>query len=741
MKKAIRIIGICILVLAVLVGILSLVGPRVAKSYIEEHSTELVGRRIRIESISFNPFRFSVSVKGFALYEKDAATKFVAFREFYVNADPLRLLTGNICLSEVRLDSPYARVVNDGKEFNFSDILARFAPGDSLGDSSRAASPDTAFSGTGKDSAGSALPFGISVKRIAVLSGDVIYDDIDVNSHIRIQDFSLRIPEVYFSNRKTALGVNLEFADGGSLGVQSHFAMQSGEFSLAVKLSDFSLSAVKPYLESALNFKDLSGKLGVDISVAGNINDILASRASGTVSLDSVVLTENSDKTMGVSRVGVGIAEANLAENRFVIDSVAVHGAFAHFDLQKNTNNIEALLAVKKKPASKEPSDTAAVKDSSAAAKNSVAEAKPLDFLLRNFSVTDTRFALADYTVPKGFGYNVSGISVSASNVAMNREADVNVRATLPHGGSVRLSGKFVPSNLNSVTANVSVKNVAVKDFSVYSEHYTGYPITAGAFGFASDNTLKDGEIDSRNTIDIYNLSVGDKPSNAKPEYTVPMKIALYILKDKDGKIAFDVPVKGNINDPQFSYGKIIWQTVMNLMVKVALSPAKFLFGSSTPSEFEFDVAADDFTSEEYSLAAEWAKVLTEKPGSRLAILEAYSPADELGNFAKSLEKLEFYKASTGRAELSPVDRKAALETDESSEAFKAFDSTWTAPANETVLAEMEALSTLRREKLVKVLTAEPGVTAKNLTVRKANASELKASGKKAAYRMMVEFP
>ncbi len=727
MKKAFRIIGICALVLCVLFFALCLFLPRIARGYVESHSKELVGRRVQIESVSFNPFRFAVSVKGFAVFEQDDSTTFAAFREFYVNADPLKLLSGNIALSEVRLDSPFVRIQKDGDAFNFSDILGRFA-------SDSATAPAEK-----KDSAGSnALPFGISVRQIAILSGNILYDDNGVNSHIGIRDFSLRIPEVYFSNRKTSLGINLEFADGGTLHMESDYAMESGDFSLDVALSKFSLSAVKPYLDDALNFKDLSGSVGVAVSLSGNVNDVLASAARGTVQLDSVVLTENSGKTMGVESLEIRIAEANLKENRFVVDSVSVRGASAHFDLFQNSNNVEALLA--KKKSGQAASDSAAVTEKSPAS-DSAAPAKLPYLLVKKFSVADTRFALEDHTVPGGFRYAVSGISLAASNVSLDRETRVDFRASLPHGGSVKAFAMFNPADANRLGANVSVKNVSMKDFSVYSEHYTGYPITAGAFGFASDNLIRDGEIDSRNNIDIYNLTVGDKPSGAKPEYTVPMKVALYILKDKDGKIAFDVPVKGNLRDPKFSYGKIIWQTVMNLMVKVALSPAKFLFGGSAPSDFPFDVATDDFSSEQYGIASDWTRILSEKPGAVLTIVEAFRPEGELEAFAIDEEKLDFYRQMTGRSELTPVDRKAALETDAADDAFKAFALTWTRPSDAELLARMETLSGLRREKLAKALSAQAGVTAKNLVVRKATAKELASLGKKSIYRMMVEFP
>jgi len=742
MKKALRIIGIVVAVLIVLVIAACFIVPNIAKGYIEDHSKELVGRQMQIGGISFNPFRFTLSIGNFTLFEQDDSTRFVAFKRFYVNADPACLLIGDICLSEVKIDSPYARVVKNGNVFNFTDILKHFDAKEDSALNSAEKAPEPKNDSVQVNVADSvmtqvnALPFGISIKKIAILSGDVIFDDQEVHSNIEIKDFSVNVPEVYFSNRNTSAGVKLEFASGGSLGVNADYNMQKGDFAVNVNLSHFEIGTVKPYLESALNFKELSGTVSVDLFANGNISNVLASSAKGTILVENVILTENSGKTFDVSRIGIGIAEANLEKNRFIIDSVDVQGASVHFDLNKNSNNIEVLLSGKGTSSEKD-SSTANNGDSSEKKKN---ESMQIEALLKKLSVSNTQFTLNDNTIPGGFSYTVSGISVNASNVAFDREASVNVNAVLPHGGSAKVSATLMPKDQTSLRANIDVKNVNMADFSKYSEHYTGYPLTAGSFGFASDNVIDHYNIDSKNIIDIYNLTVGDKPSNANPEYLVPMKVALYILKDKDGKISFDVPVKGNLQDPEFSYGKIIWQTVMNLMIKVALSPAKLLLGSSTPSEFAFDIASEDFTSEQYGVATEWTKVLTSKPGSKLTILQVYNPKKQMESFALGELKIAYYKSQTGKINLTPVDFKTALEAKED-DALKQFAESWNRPSDEALAEKLKALSESRNAKLLKALSAQPGVTSKNLKVRMATPAERASIGKKSLFRMLVELP
>ena len=55
------------------------------------------------------------------------------------------------------------------------------------------------------------------------------------------------------------------------------------------------------------------------------------------------------------------------------------------------------------------------------------------------------------------------------------------------------------------------------------------------------------------------------------------MKLAVALLKDRDGKIELDIPVSGDLNDPKFSVGGIILKVIVNLLVKAATSPFALL--------------------------------------------------------------------------------------------------------------------------------------------------------------------
>ncbi len=747
--------------------------PSFAKDYVVNHSEELIGRKMKIERVDFSPTTFTVTVDDFTIFEQDGSTPFVAFEKFRINVNPTRLIAKEISISEIYLKGLYTRVVQNGDRFNFSDIISKLAEGDTT----IAASLDTTATELAADTSAAVADsaalnldpsealggFSIAVENIVLEKGNIIYQDQKVGSKFHLQDFSVDIPAVYFNNKDTDIGVNLKFADGGDLRVKVAFNMQSQDFNVNVALSQFALACIKPYLKDFINYNDFGGTLNVHLDVAGNVNNILASDVKGRVSLKDIVLTETSGKTIGVNTVDAGIAKANLNEMNFKVDSVIVDGAFAHLDLLKGgKTNIDILLNAKGTEADSTdttavivpdaPADSSAADKSADAAEAKPAQTKPLKFVVNKLQVKNTTVSANDQTISKPFNYKVSGITVNGSNINFDTPCAVNVSASFPEGGSLALKYKGALSDLGTMDVYISVKNLALKHFSPYSTHFTGYPISSGTMAFASENKLSNWDIDSKNTIDIYNIDVGDKDPNANPEYPVPMKIGLYILKDKDDKIQFDVPVKGNVKDPEFSYGKIIWQTVSNLLVKVALSPLKVVgnIAASGASAVGLDLGKSDevvidplnnnMESEQYAKAIKMVQAVAKDPKLKMNFVQSFPLKKTVDAYKTRKLKTEFYKATQGKSALNELDEKSIIAIDDKDSAFVAYAAAHAASLDrKTLEKELLSMADKRNQELLKTLQQQKGVTKNNVSVTTANRGELARHKGKPAFKAQLD--
>ena len=776
MKKFVKIAAIVIAVLVVLILATLKFAPNIVRSYVVAHSEELIGRKVAIQNISLNPFTFKLEIDSLAVFEKDGETRFVAFDKFRVNVDPMRLFTGTAAVSEIYLKGLYARVLQHEDRFNFTDIIEFVTKGDSTKIDAQAVADSAAKAAKAAAEADSSgmvnaveiaeeLPFSISVENIVFEKGNIIYQDTKVGSKIQLDDFSISIPAVYLSNKQTDIGVSFKFADGGDLNVKVLANAATNDFHVGVDLRKFALACGKPYLNDFINYKDFSGSVSVLMDIDGNLNQILSSNVKGIVSVDDIVLTETSGRTLGVKHVGVGIASANVEKNSFHIDSVVVDGGFAHLDLYKNgKTNIDVLL---RKGSADEPDSAQLAADQqlvlgdsteAAAAEAKSAEQpaekkaeKPLKAKIDRLLVQNTTASATDHSITKPFNYTVRGITVKGSNINFDTPCTINVNASFPEGGSVAVKYKGALSDIGTMDAYISVKNLALKHFSNYSHHFTGYPISAGTLAFASENKIKNFELDSKNVIDIYNIDVGDKDPESDPEFLVPMKVGLYILKDKDDKIEFDVPVHGNMKDPKFSIGKIIWTTVSNLLIKVALSPLKMVGNLATTGagaigidlgkndEIIIDATRAAFSSEQYAKASKMTEALAKDKNLKLIFTQYYSPRKTAEAYKSIKLKTEYYKKSQGKEKLTELDERAIAEMSDSDEGFQAFLKEYGEIDQKALRKEIAALAETRNQELLKVLLQQKGVTKKNIKVMTAPANLLSSHRGKALYKVVVD--
>jgi hypothetical protein len=58
---------------------------------------------------------------------------------------------------------------------------------------------------------------------------------------------------------------------------------------------------------------------------------------------------------------------------------------------------------------------------------------------------------------------------------------------------------------------------------------------------------------------------------------SLPVKLAVALLADRNGVIDLDLPISGSLNDPQFRVGPVIWKVITNLVAKAITAPFSLL--------------------------------------------------------------------------------------------------------------------------------------------------------------------
>jgi len=250
----------------------------------------------------------------------------------------------------------------------------------------------------------------------------------------------------------------------------------------------------------------------------------------------------------------------------------------------------------------------------------------------------------------------------------------VQLKGKVDQYAPFHIEGQINPLSKEAYTdLTFTFKNLDLPTVSSYSRKYAGYPINKGKLSLDLAYQISEKTLVGENKVLIDQLTMGKKVES--PDATsLPIPLPLALLKDRNGQINIDLPVRGNLDDPDFSYGGVIWNALGNLLTKVAASPFAIVGGlvGGSGEDLQFvECAAGTATlssSEQEKLKA-LGKALNDRPGLRLEIAGAADPqvdrqALAAGQLRKQLQKRKIVLDSPSSMKGLPVDQ-IALNPDE----------------------------------------------------------------------------
>lgn len=587
MKKGLRITLIVIssIIAFVLLVFLfvTLFGGSIAKNYVNNHASDLIGRRANIEHVGINLFTGHVAINGLAIYEDDGQEKFAGFDTLDVAVSLLRLAQQTVFVRHITLAGLDVNVLQNGDKFNFSSILDHFAKDSTEVETEQDTTPSS---------------WVISLHNIVLANGSAHYTDLQKNSKWGFNDLTIRVPDFSLGGaEQTDAGLMLTLEDGGSLNVDAEYTASTNDFKATLKLDNFALNQVKPYVTDMARIDEIHGRLGINAVAKGNLSQVMDMEIVAKASIDDAdILDKNHNSVAQLQHIGVDVNKVVLSQNLFDINSVEITGIHTKYEVFADSSNTFSRLL---KP---QPQPEAQPKATSDDTTSKTQESAPMKLRVGHLNLSDINFTYVDHSMPDNFVFPVTNIRVQADELTTTGNNNAKIFANLPSGAVAIIdwNGNISDWKLNQ-SLRLNIKNLHLTDLNPYMVSYFGQPFAEGIFSFTSYNTIRNSQLNGQNRVDIFKPTIGDRRKDVKAKLNLPLKAALYLLKDKDDKVILDVPIAGNVNSPEFNYMKLVWKTLGNLVVKVATSPFRKLTNSDSDNLFiAVDPAEPDFTSEQF---------------------------------------------------------------------------------------------------------------------------------------------
>ncbi|MGB0917556.1 MAG: DUF748 domain-containing protein, partial [Flavobacteriales bacterium] len=196
------------------------------------------------------------------------------------------------------------------------------------------------------------------------------------------------------------------------------------------------------------------------------------------------------------------------------------------------------------------------------------------DFRLDTLSIKGLSFDFEDHTMRMPFAYSTRQAELHSYGITSASDSVmVYSSAILGAAGRLDMEARLDPTLHEDFKVNLQLNEVALADVSPYLHHYLGHEVEQGLLGFNADVDIQSGQLNSLLHLRIDSLEISEKDKH-EDALKLPVKLAVKVLKGRSGIIDLEVPVEGDLTDPEYKLGKAIGKVFKNLIIKSASKAA-----------------------------------------------------------------------------------------------------------------------------------------------------------------------
>ncbi len=256
----------------------------------------------------------------------------------------------------------------------------------------------------------------------------------------------------------------------------------------------------------------------------------------------------------------------------------------------------------------------------------------PLPVHIGRIVITGGNVNFHDQFIKPNYRAKLTGLAGRVGPLDPRKPGKIDIRGAVDKTAPLKIVGTV--NTLGSelfLDVTASAKGIDMPTFSPYSRKYIGYAIEKGKLSVDIHYHVEKGELKAENNIFLDQLTLGEKVESPDA-LSIPVSLALALLKNQQGEIDVHMPISGSINDPEFSLGGLIIKVFINLITKAATAPFAMLgslFGGEELSEIDFSPGYADITPEAEKRLEVLSKALTDRPALELEIAGYADPAHD----------------------------------------------------------------------------------------------------------------
>lgn len=485
--------------------------------------------------------------------------------------------------------------------------------------------PEAASAGpppTAPASAAPASPWQVALKKLRFERAEIAFADRTLPEPATQQ---LQIEALDITDLSTApdarFGVDgtLHLNAAGTITVKGQVAPSPLAAELDIALTDLPLAPATPYVQRMLHSAITAGALGGQLAlrVDGDTQAALSGElAVAGLALDDLVRQQPWLRWRQLAIAGLDLQL--LPKARLRIDEVRLAEPWLDVTVHEDgTSNVSRMrVAAPAAPAT-------AVAEAAAPAG---ADTAPLPVIVEQFQIVDGALGFSDFSLPLPFAVQTHSLQGALRHFSNRQDArvDLQLEGGIDRYGEARIIARLQPAAPRAFTEfELHFDNVDFRSVTPYAAKFAGYAIESGTLRLDVEYRVENNRLRGDNRVLLKQLQLGEEVE-APGATRLPLHLAVALLKDAKGNIDLDLPVRGDLNDPKVSVGRLVWKAFANLIVKAATAPFAALGRLVGAGEGELEAirympGAAELTPSQQEVADRLAQALAQRPGIAVA--------------------------------------------------------------------------------------------------------------------------
>jgi len=275
---------------------------------------------------------------------------------------------------------------------------------------------------------------------------------------------------------------------------------------------------------------------------------------------------------------------------------------------------------------------------------------------LEEIAMNEGVMDFTDDSLPLPFNVRIQdlGGEFSSFETKNTKPARVRLEGQVEPHGYAKIEGEMFPLDpAQKLNIDLLFNNIDMTRLSPYSGKFVGYALKDGKLDLDLGYHIENSQLLGENSIILHDLTLGEV-IESPDALNLPLQLAIALLKDSNGKIDIDLPVSGDLNDPQFAYGALIFKAISNLITGIVTSPFRFLgnilgIDGEELKSIQFEPGYATLLPPAIEKIESYHKILTQRPGISFKITPIYHESAD-SNALKAAILQEQFEGSTGVA-------------------------------------------------------------------------------------------